>query len=174
MNIFFLDKNPAKAAGMLCDKHVVRMTLETAQMLCTVAHRHGSDPAQIPYKPTHKNHPCTLWAGDSFNNWIWLINHGYAIAKEYTKRYGKVHKSFNVIEWCADFSNTPLQHNNTKPPLCMPDAFKMNNHVDAYRAYYESKASFASWTHPGAVPYWWPFKMKKLYRNGHLVHKTIV
>jgi hypothetical protein len=38
MNIFYLDKDPIKAAEYSCDKHVVKMILESAQMLCT-AHR---------------------------------------------------------------------------------------------------------------------------------------
>ena len=35
MNIFVLDENPVIAAKMACDKHIVKMILESAQMLCT-------------------------------------------------------------------------------------------------------------------------------------------
>jgi len=38
VNIFYLDKNPKIAAEMHCDKHVVKMITETAQLLST-AHR---------------------------------------------------------------------------------------------------------------------------------------
>ena len=76
MNIFVLDKNPTKAANMLCDKHVVKMIVETAQMLCTTAHVNGH--LSVPYKATHKNHPCTLWSNESSANWDWLVEHGEA------------------------------------------------------------------------------------------------
>ena len=70
MNIFVLDSDPKVAATMLCDKHVVKMILESAQMLSTVAHTNGHIPR---YRPTHSKHPCTLWAGESKSNWQWLV-----------------------------------------------------------------------------------------------------
>ena len=91
MNIFVLHTDPEKAATMMCDKHVIKMVLETAQMLCTIAHGMGYDGA--PYRSTHKNHPCTVWAAKTSSNWSWLLRHGFALCDEYTKRYGKNHKS---------------------------------------------------------------------------------
>ena len=41
MNIFVLDESPVTSAQMQCDKHIVKMPLETAQMLCSVWHRYG-------------------------------------------------------------------------------------------------------------------------------------
>ena len=98
MNIFVVDEDPEVAARQLCDKHVVKMILESAQMLCTVALEHGFN---APYKKAHPKHPCTLWAGKSPENWSWLIAHGLAMAEEYTRRYGRTHKSEAVIKWCA-------------------------------------------------------------------------
>ena len=77
MNIFVLHEQPDVAAQILCDKHVVKMILESAQMLCTVAHNHGYD---APYRRTHPKHPCTLWAGKSQENWDWLISHALAMS----------------------------------------------------------------------------------------------
>ena len=96
MNIFILDANPEAAAAMACDKHVVKMILETAQMLCTVARDMGYEGA--PYRSTHKNHPCTVWAAKTSSNWSWLLRHGFALCDEYTKRYGKNHKSSVLLE----------------------------------------------------------------------------
>ena len=62
MNIFVLHRDPKIAAQMSCDKHVVKMILETAQMLSSAARAKG---AWAPYKQTHKKHPCTLWSGGS-------------------------------------------------------------------------------------------------------------
>ena len=78
MNIFYLDKNPVVAAQMQCDKHVVKMILESAQMLST-AHRvlDGNEYADKKglYKMAHKNHPSTIWARSSLENYVWLFDH---------------------------------------------------------------------------------------------------
>ena len=69
MNIFYLDPDIQKCVELHCDKHVVKMPLETTQMLCTVHYRYGGD---APYKPVHAKHPCTLWAGNFYLNYRWL------------------------------------------------------------------------------------------------------
>ena len=94
MNIFVLDKNPYKAARYHCDKHIVKMTLETAQILSSALTLIG-----VPhngYKPTHVRHPCVLWAVD-LRNWVWLRELGRALASEYTRRYQRDHSSLLVI-----------------------------------------------------------------------------
>ena len=152
MNIFVLDHDPETAASMVCDKHVVKMILETAQMMCTVVASHGHD---TPYRPTHKKHPCTLWAGKSRDNWNWLIDHGMAMSEEYTRRYGRVHKSQSVIEWCAmkyiDIPDTSL----TPFAEAMPDKYKNSCAVTAYRSYYlGEKHEIAKWSY-SVAPKWW-------------------
>lgn len=138
MNIFFLHWDPEEAARMLCDKHVVKMVLETAQILSTIS---GG-----PYKPTHENHPCVLWAKEAEDNYIWLCKHGLAIAEEFERRYGKVHKSKEVIqEALIYYRRLSLPKGWTTPTLCMPDEFKQEDVVNAYRAYYRSKKSICSW-----------------------------
>lgn len=144
MNIFVLDTNPVIAAQMQCNQHVVKMTLETAQILSTVA---GG-----PYMPTHAKHPCTLWAGANRTNYNWLVMHGLALAEEYTRRYGRQHKSQAVIALLAN-RGAALPIGITPFVQCMPDEFKDKDPVVAYRKYYRSKAGFATWkTQP---PYWW-------------------
>lgn len=152
MNIFYLDEDPIKAANYLCDKHIIKMCLETAQMLCTVSWRYN---VEAKYKIAHKNHPSTLWAGASLENWEWLVMHGLAIGEEYTRRYDKIHKSSLVISWCLESGGRPAPKGFTAPPQCMPDAFKAESAVDAYRAYYlGDKASFAKWDR-SPTPEWW-------------------
>lgn len=153
MNVFVVDTNPVIAAQMLCDKHVIKQTLETAQILSTIA---GG-----PYKPTHQKHPCVLWAGQNRTNFNWLCKHGMALAHEYTRRYGKRHKSQDVIEriaWGFDAERLPV--GISEFVQCMPDQYRDSDPVRAYRKYYHSKAEFATWkTKP---PYWW---MDKEYLN---------
>ena len=152
MNIFVLDPNPQVAARMMCDKHVVKMIIETAQMLCTVAHSRGH---HAPYRATHSKHPCTVWTGESKGNWDWLIHHGMALCSEYTERYGRVHKSQAVMEWCRDNPIGPTSGIRTPFRQAMPAEYKQPNPIEAYRAYYRgAKAGFAEWRH-GPTPEWW-------------------
>lgn len=134
MNIFILDLEPSTAAQMMCDKHVVKMILESAQLLC--AH---FEPGVAPYKRTHYNHPCAKWVRESRSNYSWLISHAKALCDEYEFRYGKRHKSETVINWCEKNvdSIAPIPENGlTKFPQAMPDEFKDPITVKAYRNYY--------------------------------------
>lgn len=95
MNIFVTSECPVESAAFLDDKRVVKMVLETAQMLCTALQQVG---VAAPYKATHVNHPCNVWARESRENWEWLWEHGKALAYEYYKRYDKVHKSAAIYD----------------------------------------------------------------------------
>jgi hypothetical protein len=144
MNIFFLDFDVKKCAEYHCDKHVVKMILETAQLLCSVHHVTGGT---APYKLSHKNHPCSIWVRSSLSNYLYLCELGLALGEEYTHRYGKKHKSVEVIEWCL--SNRPNIHDVdfTSPPLAMGDEYKIGNDViESYRNYYKgAKSEIVSW-----------------------------
>ena len=147
MNIFYLSQNPEIAASYHCDKHCVKMILETTQILSAVHHRYGSTLA--PYKETHKNHPSTLWAGNSFENYVWLRELGIELCKEYSRRYGnKTHKcqSYLTTELYSPPNGIPI-HGFTDPPQCMPDECKIeDNTVLAYQNYYRmKKVAFAVW-----------------------------
>lgn len=151
MNIFVLDHDPFIAAQMQCDKHVVKMVLESAQLLCGV-HKNA------PYRCSHKNHPCTLWAKKSLDNYRWLCHHGKELAREYTLRYGKVHASEMVIDWAAANEPNLPTLGLTTFPQCMPAEYKCNDVVLAYRAYYcGDKVKFAKWTKNRKQPEWWPY-----------------
>ena len=95
MNIFVTSSCPVECARNLCDRRVIKMVLESAQMLSTALREHGVD---VGYKSTHKNHPSNVWARETRANWNWLYKHAMALCKEYTKRYNKIHKSQAVIE----------------------------------------------------------------------------
>jgi hypothetical protein len=153
MNIFVLDNDPVIAATYYLDKHAVKMPLEFAQLLCTAISLQG---LETPYKSTHINHPCAKWLRESLGNWNWLILHGLAVSEEYTKRYGKRHKSQDVIEWCAE--NPPKFESTGITPFAqaMPDEFKNEDVVEAYRAYYiGAKNQIATWK--TEVPNWYRF-----------------
>ena len=139
MNIFYLDKDPKLAAIYQYNKHVVKMILESAQMLCTAHHCYGSaeQKANVPYKQAHLNHPSTIWARQSKSTYMWLYDHMMALGTEYYVRYGKTHLT---ITKCKDFLATPPKHIQgdewSQPPQAMPDEYKHKDSIIAYWQYY--------------------------------------
>jgi hypothetical protein len=133
MNIFYIHEDPITAARDLCDDHVRKMQIECAQMCCTA---HWATGGEAPYKKAHFNHPSTKWVRESIQHYRWLVKHGLEVCYEFTKRYGKHHKTQDVLEWLdknePDVPNSGFQ----EPPLCMPDQYKLPNVIEAYRKFY--------------------------------------
>ena len=149
MNIFHLDKNPIKCALYHCDKHVVKMILETSQMLSTAYQKHAGENDSL-YKSAYPNHPMTLWVGETYKNFGWTLLLGEALGFQYTHRYNKRHKSMRIIDYFfknLDWKDKIPKGEQTSPPLCMPDEFKCDDHVQSYKNYYiNKKKSFAKYT----------------------------
>lgn len=140
MNIFVLDTDPKIAAQYHCDKHVVKMILETAQLLCTAHHVNGinANVEDYLYKQTHINHPCAIWARQSKENYDWLTELGLRLCKEYTKRYDKVHKSQYLIQLLT--VHDPIDYPKkglTEFAIAMPEEYRLNEVVSSYRNYYK-------------------------------------
>lgn len=160
MNIFFLDFSPSQCAQAHCDKHVIKMILETAQLLSTVKHK--LEPADHPhkevwYKPTHARHPCTLWVGETAQNYAWTVELLHSLLEEYTYRYGKQHKTSERLHALSKVPEVLMRRSlgMTTLPKVMPEVYHdTGNIVEAYRAYYKAeKRSFAKWTRR-ETPYW--------------------
>ncbi|MFM7795893.1 MAG: pyrimidine dimer DNA glycosylase/endonuclease V [Candidatus Nitrosotenuis sp.] len=138
MNIFVLDPNPEICATMHCNKHVVKMILESAQMICTTHHLHPNKTINyiIPYKKTHVNHPCNKWLRDSISNYKWLFNLTKSLNDEYKLRYNKSdHKSWLAIKDLPfpDLPNIGL----TRWARAMPNNYKIGDDVvKSYQTYY--------------------------------------
>jgi hypothetical protein len=156
MNIFFLHPNPRKCAKWHCDKHVVKMILESCQLLYT-AHwvfaamvgQEAPDLTDAPltvttkqagYKPTHRNHPCGKWVRSSLQHYLWLCLLAAELAREYKHRYGatKIHACEAHVAWL--FSHTPaglLDHGFSAPPSAMPQEYRISRDtVRNYRHFY--------------------------------------
>ena len=164
MNIFVLDDNPNIAAEMMMDKHVVKMPTESLQMVSTIMELNGFNS---PFKSVMASHPCTIWARESSSNFNWLVDHTISLCKEYTNRYEKTHKverllnefKYDIEETSALLSNDGL----TDFAQAMPDEYKNEDAVIAYRTYYlEDKWRIASWKF--GSPNWWP--------NNHVKKKS--
>jgi len=148
MNIFFLHLDPKICAQMHVSKHVVKMILETCQLLCSAWHM--TDPDNKIYTPcyklTHKNHPSSVWTRESKVNYTWLCNLGLELCKEYTYRYGKTHKCEAYINNLSQ-NVPPLPDIDFTPPRqAMPDMYKDDDAIEAYRTYYFfDKTRMHSW-----------------------------
>lgn len=139
MNIFAIDYDPVKAAMHLHDRHVVKMTLESAQLISTTRRWFG-DQNPLLYRSTHINHPSNIWLRESFNNYIWLCKHFKALCEEYRYRYRRSHKSEFIIGLMGDFDNDNMLPMTDIPQtpfaLAMPDKYKVKDPVESYRNYY--------------------------------------
>lgn len=171
MNIFYVDSDPIIAAQNLVDRHVVKMILESAQLLCT-AHRvldgreivtytknnrrqkywliESDNRETILYKATHVNHPSAVWARTSVENYNWLFDHFHALGNEYTFRYGKKHKCLRG-EMPLLLSAPPHKLRDfdfTTPPSAMaPEYIVSEDPVQNYRNYYKNgKSRLHQWT----------------------------
>ena len=170
MNIFYLDKNPQRCAQMHVDKHCIKMILEYAQLLST-AHRVldgvlttglsesgrkqqryilSDERQQMLYSATHINHPSAVWVRQSTANYMWLAELLEECCREYSYRYGKIHKveSSGLMQilknvFPINISDKPF----TEPTPAMPDDCKVpGDALQSYRNYYVmNKGHLWSW-----------------------------
>lgn len=148
MNIFVTDRNPIISAEALDDKRVIKMILESAQIMSTVMHLREAKNAFMVYKPTHKGHPCTIWTNENRKNYEWLLNHFVALSREYTKRFNKIHKSFMLLEELA--SGRHLLPDTELSPFT--NATKFKNESDVIVAY--RMALVDKWLNDKRPPTW--------------------
>ena len=159
MNIFYFDECPTESAQAQPDKMLVKMPLETAQMLCT-AHREldGDEYADANglYKRAYWNHPCTIWARESSANYFWLYKHFLALGREYTFRYGKIHKSVDKLSRALFKQPDNISRiGMTTLAQAMPDEYKHDDPTVAYRDYVIHEKHYAKWEQGRDKPEWW-------------------
>lgn len=164
MNIFVLEDCPVKAAEVQCDKHVVKMIVESGQMLSTAhrmldgdlevyinangrkARRYNLNDwrQQVLYKAVHYHHPCTVWTMESSENYKWHYEHFLALCDEYTYRYDKTHKTDRILRDILSVMpvNMPQKNTLTEFKLAMkanPECIALGDPVKAYQAFYQTK-----------------------------------
>jgi hypothetical protein len=133
MNIFYLDEDPILAARQLCDEHVRKMQIESAQMLCTA---HWESGSTAPYRRAHTNHPSTKWTRESILHYRWLVVHAIEICNVFTYMYNKRHKTHDVLDWLKINEPNIPNIGFREPPQCMPEEYKRHNTVEAYKLFY--------------------------------------
>jgi hypothetical protein len=162
MNIFVNDQCPVLSAVALPDKHVVKMPLETCQMVSVIFSKWYYDWGTIPKKDgtpystekgAFRNHPCTQWAAKSHENLAWLIRHGFALCDEYRHRYEKDHACMKGLLVAENIFATKsgkeisIHKNVVEFTRAMPDKYKLDTSIDtftAYKMYISSKPWVAS------------------------------
>ena len=175
-NIFVVDSDPRRAAQMLCDEHVSKMTTETAQMLSTAHRVLDGVPTQVLTKKgrkkteymlpgdrnqinltSHINHPCNVWLRQTTANYEWLLEHGLELAEEFERRYGKSHKSGRLISEHLMSAPVNLPAGGLTPfHQGMPEIYQDSDAVEAYRKFYVgAKSKFASWKRGVPPPDWY-------------------
>ena len=145
MNIFVTHPDPQASAQCLPDKHVVKMPLETCQMLSIVcSEQWGHNYGKIyrndgqPYQTTKgafRNHPCTIWANDTLENAWWLLTHGLALCAEYTHRYGKIHSCQRPLQETTHLLPSADHTKHTPFVFAGPDVYKHDKTIDIFTAY---------------------------------------
>ena len=193
MNIFVLDQDPAIAAKMLCDKHVPKMIVESAQMMSTAHRMLDGSPTRRPsksgktmqqyyefddkvkdellYKAVHKYHPCTTWTMASKANYVWHYRHFIAMGNEFEYRFGKSHASITKLgvalakipKNIPDIGQTPFALAMSAYPECIVE----DNAVESYRNFYVvDKIRFAKWDRGRPTPQWWTSRVSNHRDDG--------
>lgn len=164
MNIFILDHDISLSAQYHCDKHVVKMILESAQLMCS-AHIAHNQPAPYKMSAGHMKHPCAIWARETQDNYFYLQQLAMNLCEEYTYRYNKIHASQDIIDnlpWPSFLpkgKQTPFARafRRDMPAENLQRILSCKDVVEAYRLYYVlDKAHFCKWT-GREVPLWFEF-----------------
>ena len=150
MNIFALDADPELAASFHCDKHVVKMILESSQMMSTCHSTNGGDPW---YRTTHQNHPCSIWVRRSRDNYKWVLDLFNSLCSIYTGIYGKIHKCSQIVE-TQDIPPGVPRGKLTPFALAMPESYKTGDRIESYRAYYAQEKRDILTYKSRPTPYW--------------------
>ena len=212
MNIFALSDDPVESAHQMLDKHIIKMPTETCQMLHTnivymhYIHHYGKEPQLKDLKAFHQatgsklmkpamlNHPSTIWARQSRENFDWLYEHGLALCQEYTHRYDKSHGSFDRILDVNNHAKLTYRHGYphsglTPVTIAMFDEYRIDLHtysqknpnwtgwdfvIASYRHYYlEGKWSIAEWR-KDRRPEWFPANwVAKKYNVGVRAYNAV-
>jgi len=163
MNIFVTDPCPIQSARNLPDKHIVKMPLETCQMLAIIysdwyygvgkLHKVNGQPYATK-RGAFRKHPCTIWAAAHYGNLSWLITHGLALCDEYKARYNKTHSCYapmleavSIFEAAFDFNIDIYKDTVDTFTRAMPEYLKFDDTIDtitAYKRYLNTKPWLAT------------------------------
>lgn len=189
MNLFFLSMNPKTAARWHANIHIVKMIVETAQLLCNVHRRAAGKESNclppytrkrsIPYQDSKAGHSklgSMIWVAESLGNYRWAVQLGLELCREYNRGRGRAkgkvtkHRTEAVLEWLRDHEPNFRRKARTKVRrvhLAMPDELKQDDIIEAYRDYYFSKRKTMRMEWPeGRTPEWWEERVHGVRSRG--------
>jgi hypothetical protein len=156
MNIFVFNTDPRLAAKDHPKSYLVKMPLETAQLLCTAHHVLNPNKYEIPYRKTYQNHPCAKWVRQSKENYLWEVEYGLGLCEWFTKTRKKQHNCEPILKWAESSINKIIFPDSGFKTfvLVMPDKYKTTDPVISYRNYFiGEKKKLAIWEQD--PPEWW-------------------
>ena len=154
MNIFGIDTNTTSCATYHADRHIVKMPLETAQMVSFVYYHKDLWDGEVPnllmnFSAGHDKHPCSLWLRENLVNFLWTCEFGIKLIEEYRFRYDsqKHERCKMIFEWSLDnLPNLPVAE-FTPFAKAMPEEYKVDCSIESYRNYYRmGKSELHQWT----------------------------
>jgi hypothetical protein len=165
MNVFATDIDPVKAAQNLCDIHLPKMIVESAQMLANAFSLDRLSKSDCPKNQkeqsrTHgySKHPCTIWTYTSKENAEWLCEHALAMENERHFRWSDRSSHFTIpfIKWCKNNINDSICTDQKLTDFAIAIAqdmkcrkvkgFENLDSISKYRLYYKHDKLFAKWT----------------------------
>lgn len=166
MNIFYLSNDPIGAAKQMPDRHVVKMSFESCQMLANAYYVQHSIyslknltahqleliknsfvgfPRDVPYKISHIHHPCSVWVYGSLDNWKWLLEHAKELCRQYILRYAKILSCEVIVNWFSENLPDIASVGLTNPAQAMPEIYKNPDPILAYQYYYLNEKNWSFW-----------------------------
>jgi hypothetical protein len=144
MQLFILDYEPCVSAQMMSDCHIIKMCLETAQILSSVRFNKGFEHNEIIPKPYNTKHP-VITAIDNQEKINWLLDYNRAIHSEYVYRFNKHHAYFKLIEFYEHLRDNSIKYYD-KSKLNFARDFKdftttKTDLIESFREYYKMKKS---------------------------------
>ncbi len=145
MNLFATSASPERSARALDDRRVIKMAVESAQLLSTAMWLRGL-PA--PYRPTHRYHPAVAWTRTNRASFTWVYRHFLALGAEYARRFGRQHASMRCS--AAFRAAIPRFPKGRRPPFVnLTRHPRVRPVTTAYRRHLEDK-----WARGPTRPRW--------------------
>lgn len=164
MNLFIPSPIIETSVQSLDDRRLIKMCLETAQLLSTAVRIIDEDTTLPVYKLTHKNHPVAVWVRQTSGNYIYTLNYFKAICDEYSYRFKKTHKSFSLypifVKFITSNEYIPLMDSSITPFANCTD-YKTDEVHTAYKKCLTNK-----WNNDKISPRWTKRNVPSFFTKG--------
>jgi hypothetical protein len=182
VNFFYLDKDPKKCAKYYCNKHILKIPIEIAQILSKIHYELNS---KIDYSKIYKNSSVVkntlgpyCWIKESLDNYFWASKLGLELINEYKIRYNKTeHKTESILQY--------LYKNPPNLPKVKGTKFKGTNKYDMFQFvsddpiicaqynYAEMKCINDKWNEDGPPDWFKKIKKSIISKKQILIEKII-